>query len=445
MNQGRADGGVSKLQNFGAALVVLAIAASLAAPLLGNQSAVSLTLLLVVAAILLIGRSYGAFSPIVMVVSVSALYALAPGIGILTHAERPLIDPGLYFSLALPLCLLYFLAMLLTYEFQRKRGRWTLAVATRLPKGKRLMFVAFAGVVGSLIYLYSINSDVGLTVAKFDRGEQQLVLTTRSAVLVMLAAAGSLYGLGIWSLGWQAGKRYHWLTKLLLLAGVGIFAFTSVLVLGDRRIFLSTMAGVIAISNPGRRLVRTLLLAVPVGYFSLALYAGFRGAPLHEWAERYEQMDFAVLLDPSQGEFGGWARIAQAVLSRPFAEIADLTFAKAPLSVIPSFLAPDRPLAPSVWFVRTFDPETAARGGAWAFSLVVESFMNFWLLGPVLLGFVVGLLVARLERSTMPRLLVVFVLTFSFRSDLVSIIQQTGWTLVFVSLFYVISRGIRVR
>ena len=43
MNQGRADGGVPKLQNFGAALVVLAIAASLAAPLLGNQSAVSLT------------------------------------------------------------------------------------------------------------------------------------------------------------------------------------------------------------------------------------------------------------------------------------------------------------------------------------------------------------------------------------------------------------------
>ena len=102
-------------------------------------------------------------------------------------------------------------------------------------------------------------------------------------------------------------------------------------------------------------------------------------------------------------------------------------------------------VAPTQDAPNTKDYPGMPRGGAWAFSLVVESFMNFWLLGPVLLGFVVGLLVARLERSTMPRLLVVFVLTFSFRSDLVSIIQQTGWTLVFVSLFYVISRGIRVR
>ena len=45
----------------------------------------------------------------------------------------------------------------------------------------------------------------------------------------------------------------------------------------------------------------------------------------------------------------------------------------------------------------------------------------------------------------MQRLLMVSVLAFSFRFDMVSLIQQAGWTLVFVGMFHVISRGIRLR
>ena len=71
--------------------------------------------------------------------------------------------------------------------------------------------------------------------------------------------------------------------------------------------------------------------------------------------------------------------------------------------------------------------------------------MNFWVFGPLVLGFFISMIIAKFERSMMRRLLMVFVLAFSFRFDMVSMTQQTGWTLMFVGMFHVISRGIRLR
>lgn len=430
---------------FFAALLTLAIGSALAAPMLGVETAIWIVLALIVATAVVVATRYGAFSPISIIYSCSALYAVAPGIGVLTDVPRPLIDQDLYTARALPLALLYFIALLVMYEFQRKRRAMQLAASTRLPNGNRMLLLALGSVMASLLYLYSISRDVGLTVARFDRGTQQMALTTVSAILVMLAAAGCLYGLGIWSIARQAGRKYPWVVFVLLLSALAIFAYASVFILGDRRIFLSILAGLVAITNVGRRTGKILLLMLLPVYLTFSLYSAFRGAPIHEWGERYQIMDVPSLIDPSQGEFGGWARIGQAVLSRPFSETADLTILKAPFATIPSGLYPDRPIAPSLWYVQTFDPATARRGGAWAFSLVIESYMNFWWFGPILLGSLFSLLIARLEQHVMRCLVLVFVLAFSFRSDLVSLIQQTGWILVFISVFHATARGIRIR
>lgn len=437
--------GTSPARFYGVVLTVAALAVSLAAPILGAHASATGTLALMLAVVALTGTSYGIFSPISIIVSCSALYSLAPGLGILLDAPTQLIDRNVYFGRALPLCLLYILTLLAMYEFHRRRNPPSLATTTRLPGNKRMLFVALASLFGSILYLFSIYRDVGLAVGNFDRGEQQIALTTSSSVLVMLAAAGSLYGFGVWNLARQGGRQYALPVKVILFGGLAIFAYTSVFILGDRRVFLSTVFGVLAISRLSRRTTTIMLVSVIPAYVLFALYGGFRGSPLYEWAGIWKFMDVKVLLDPSQGEFGSWARVARDVLSRPYSDIADFTFLKAPFSVIPSFLYPDRPLAPSLWYVRTFDPLTASRGGAWAFSLVIESFMNFWVFGPIVLGFFISMIIAKFERSMMRRLLMVFVLAFSFRFDMVSMTQQTGWTLMFVGMFHVISRGIRLR
>lgn len=437
--------GIFHARFFSVALTVVALAVSLAAPIIGVASAAAGTLALMLAALVLVGTSYGVFSPVCIIASCSVLYALAPAMGILLDAPSPLIAADVYFARALPLCLLYILTLLAVYGFQHRKGVLQLAMTARLPGNKRMLFVALASLFGSLLYLYSIYRDVGLSVGNFNRGEQQIALTTKSSVLLMLAAAGSLYGFGVWNLARQGGRQYALPVKVILFGGLAIFAYTSVFILGDRRVFLSTVFGVLAISRLSRRTTTIMLVSVIPAYVLFALYGGFRGSPLYEWAGIWKFMDVKVLLDPSQGEFGSWARVARDVLSRPYSDIADFTFLKAPFSVIPSFLYPDRPLAPSLWYVRTFDPLTASRGGAWAFSLVIESFMNFWVFGPIVLGFFISMIIAKFERSMMRRLLMVFVLAFSFRFDMVSMTQQTGWTLMFVGMFHVISRGIRLR
>ena len=440
-----ATGRISKAKLYWVAPVVLAMAASLAMPIIGATAAAIASISLMVLALVMTGLSFGALSPLSIIVAISALYAVAPGIGILTESQEQLIEPQIYFGSALPLSLLYLATVLALYGLQQRPRMDATGLVALLPSRRRMVYVAICSLCGSLTYLYSISQDVGLTVAAFDRGEQQFALGTRTSVLAMLAASGSLYGLGMWTLARRYGQDYPWPTKLLLLLALCVFAYSSVYLLGDRRIFLSTVIGVLAVTKFSRQMTVVLLLLALPAYIMFAAYSGLRGVPTDQWAMRFDALEIKSVVDPSRGEFGGWARIAQDVLSKPYAEIADATVLKAPLSVVPSFLYPDRPLAPSLWYVHTYDPATAMRGGAWAFSLVVESFMNFWVFGPIVLGYFVSMAIARFEGNAMRCMLMVFVLAFSFRADLVSIIQQGGWMLLFMGSYYAVSRGVRFR
>jgi hypothetical protein len=219
-----------------------------------------------------------------------------------------------------------------------------------------------------------------------------------------------------------------------------VFIYVSVFLLGNRRLFLSAAAALLSFLVLSRRaVVGSALLFLPL-FISFSLFSAFRSAAVNEWAAVYLVIDPLAIIDPSRHEFGGWARIARDVLSQPFQSVFEPTFVQAPLSVVPSALWPERPDAPSIWYVENFDPTTASRGGAWAFSIVVESYMNFWYLGPFVLGSIVGVVIARSELFAFRRLCAVFVLTFSFRSDLVSLIQMAAWIVIFVGMFELIAR-----
>ena len=64
-------------------------------------------------------------------------------------------------------------------------------------------------------------------------------------------------------------------------------------------------------------------------------------------------------------------------------------------ALIPEKIHPDRPLTSSQWFAYFYDPQTAAQGGGFSFSIFAEGYMNFGLIGVLLVGVVEGALVRR--------------------------------------------------
>jgi oligosaccharide repeat unit polymerase len=69
------------------------------------------------------------------------------------------------------------------------------------------------------------------------------------------------------------------------------------------------------------------------------------------------------------------------------------TFVEAFEILVPLPLYPDRPLAPSQWFVNLIDPSVAAVGGGYSFALLAEGYLNFGILGAMIVSFVEGVIV----------------------------------------------------
>ena len=61
--------------------------------------------------------------------------------------------------------------------------------------------------------------------------------------------------------------------------------------------------------------------------------------------------------------------------------------------LIPLPLHPSRPLGPSQWFVNLIDPAIAAAGGGYSYALLAEGYLNFGMLGLVVVSFLEGTIV----------------------------------------------------
>ncbi len=415
--------------------IMMASGVALFYPAFGVLGASMGVMTLVVAAVCMVGIMHGAFSPICFITAASSLYLLSPAIGYVADSADPLIDPSIYFTMAVPLGLLYTAALLIAYELFKRTQPLVVPPARDLPSQGHMHLLMVLALIGSGVYFVSVYADVGKLLGDITRGDQMLGLTTRTQVLIYFAVAGPMYGFGVCIDARRRGKPYSRLTVFCFFSAFALFAYVSLVMLGDRRILLSEMIACLSILALRRKTVTTILLSTIPAFLVLSLYSIFRAVPFYQWPGVWERMDVFAAVDPSQGEFGGWGRIAQDVLSRPYDAVSKLTFLDAPLSVVPKFLLPDRPVAPSVWYVNTFDPFTASHGGAWGFSIIVESYMNFWVLGPVLLGIFFGSLTAKYEVGTLRRLVLVFVLTFAFRSDAVSLIQMAGCLVAFMAIF----------
>lgn len=418
---------------------------SIYADLFGELTAAVLTIFLLSLSAWSVSRATGLLTSIGLVYLSSSVYAGVPALSYLRADGLRLIEPTVYFGMALPLIEIYLISLVSSYRYLTKR-RISLVGGLgtkRIPTIGRMRFICLYVLALCVLFLFLVRADMGVDAHALRRGDLQLVISTQARVVAALAITGLMYTVVVYVNSTRVGAAYPSDVRITLLLAAILFFVVSVLSLGDRRLFLSGVVAALVVLQFKNSQVRWILVAAIPVFLLFLTYSSLRDAAVSNWLSILESLDFLIVLDLSRGEFGGWARIAQDILSSQFDRISRLTVLEAPLAVIPSFLYPGRPEAPSLHYVRTFDPATADAGGAWAFSIVVESYMNFWWFGPLIFGAIIGSVLAFTENRLRSQFVVVFVLIFSFRLDVVSAIQMAGWATVSI-LFVDTIRRLRI-
>jgi hypothetical protein len=171
------------------------------------------------------------------------------------------------------------------------------------------------------------------------------------------------------------------------------------------------------------------IIAAPIAILALILYGALRDYPVDDWGRILYSGEFLVTFKPSNLEFGAYGKIAEDVLGK--APVDDFpTFAKAFVSALPRVLAPLRPEGFGEWFSRTYYPEYWAIGGGYASNLAIESLLNWGVLGPAILGGLLGLFVTALTLIGGPTRIgqgvAVFSFVFVMRFDMVTLLKTTS-------------------
>lgn len=281
-----------------------------------------------------------------------------------------------------------------------------------------LAAVACLATGAAIVATYGV--DLGsITRADIYANEQSGLSAARTVTATLL-----VIGYAAWRDRAARGIGTHALVLACFAAGFVVFAASELLVLGDRRLLLSTALG-IACAHGARRVPAYLPIAGAAGAVLLLAYGFVRNRPPGEWSAIFDSLEAMNALRPSNMEFGGFLVVAEYVFSR--ASIPDdfPGYASALLQVFPRSLLPDRPEAPSEWFIRTFFPDLASLGYGYGFNAIVESVANFGAAGPALAGAVAGTLLALAGRGRLTAGLAAFLAVFLMRLDVASLMKTT--------------------
>jgi len=253
-----------------------------------------------------------------------------------------------------------------------------------------------------IAYLALFYRDIGFVIGYRTRADVASSIGTLLAVarlglvvglLIMVGKLTSMRLGAVPAMPGPAGVNGHWGTlrpSNIVLASVLVTAFliVDVLILGDRRLFLSFALASLCIVAPRRIPVSAMIvfIVLAVGFFGFQVLRGF---PLEQWGTILYRVNFLIAFSPANIEFGAFGRVADNILSSmPIAQFP--TYADAVRNLIPQVLYPGRPEPIGVWFVHTYYPEYWEIGGGYGFNLVIEALLNLGWFGPLILGALVG-------------------------------------------------------
>lgn len=383
---------------------------------------------------LVVARSWlvnGMLHPLTLTLATSSAYIAAGPVEIVA-----LPPAGVVSAQPMTVLLVYGLCFVVFARFVGEaalRAADGLRLTGRTGKGRfplAALWLAFAcclAVPAAVVGIYGVDIG-GITRADLYANEQSALSAAR-----IVTAALAVIGYASWRehvAGSPAASR----TPLACLVGAFVlFAAAELLILGDRRLLMSTALG-IACAHGARRVPTYLTLAALPMLAILIAYGFVRNRPPEEWSTIFDSLDALSAFRPSNMEFGGFMVVAEMVLSQPVIPQDFPTYPNALLQVFPRSILPDRPEAPSEWFIRTYFADLAALGYGYGFNAIIESVANFGPVGPAALGAAAGALLAVAGRGRLASGLAAFLAVFLMRLDMASLLKSTILVLVAVAV-----------
>jgi hypothetical protein len=399
------------------------------------QTACMAALLGLVAIVLM--RKCGLWDSRTLFFAVSCLYVMAGPVDVVLVREPSELDADASFA-AMRLGLLFQLASLVPMFVAGPLAPVSPA-ARRLPISWRA--AAALAAFGVILFLAAVAAGPGLDVGGMTRAEVVSAQAWHFAILRFGLYLLFLYVAICLGPGRAATQPVPPAVVAILLASLAVFLLIELLVLGDRRMFVMTVMGAAVALYPRQTRFGHLGFGLAVGAM-LLLYSLVRNQPVDNWIDIIASADLTMAVAPRNVEFGAYAMVADTLLS-DFVPDEFPTYLQALPQLVPGFVLESRPEAPSQWFARTYFPEIAAEGGAFAFNFVVEAYLNAGLAGVLAAGGVVGLalrfaVTSRYRPVLNPLAAMMFV--FLLRLDLVSVLRNLIITAVgFVCLYALFS------
>jgi hypothetical protein len=427
----------------------LAVLVCFAVQLLAREQELAHVVFSVCALILLwrvLSSSLGFWDPAPLYVAMSSLYVLSPALEVALLGNTLGFDPQ-RMSFLTDAGVAYLVAAGIAIAVLRRPQTEQPDRASDVQRfTSELETIGAACVALCAIYVVLVASRYGVSVGGIGRAELYadefvlLSLTRLALVVGLMYALALLYrGRAMRLIGVERMARW-------LFTAAAVFIFIDLLVLGDRRMGVTLFLAAAPLFLP-RRVKPIQLLGLLGVAVLLLLYSVVRNAPPSEWFTRLSSVDLLLNLSPAAAEFGIVAVIGGAV-EDPLDLPADFpTYDQAFLQLLPRAILPDRPAAPSEWFVWHYFPDYAATGGSFAFSSVVEALGNGGLVGVVLAGLVAGAvlsLIARVQFLAAPAgvCFATFILVFSMRMELAAILRNAMYVVATMSLFLVLAAAV---
>lgn len=290
----------------------------------------------------------------------------------------------------------------------------------------------FLSVISYIIYFLIFY---GFSIGAMSRGtlygNSSFFLTLLKILIPFLAITS------IWlQKNYQENKRRRGYFIILFIV---LFVLFDMLFKGDRRVSVSMLLAIGSIYYYQKNIPKKYVILGIFGPFILYFLGAIRNRPLSMWSDNIASY-LAREFSPSKTEFGPFSMIANYLLREDLFMTMPTMFTSF-LSALPGFIFSDRPLASSVWFVKTYFTDYYNSGGGLAFNIIVDAVLNFGYFAPFILALFYFLFLSigkqKGKIGILINALLIYTLTFTARFDFTSIYQTViyGWGILFL-IFY---------
>lgn len=225
--------------------------------------------------------------------------------------------------------------------------------------------------------------------------------------------------------GWYVFCVKTYKSKFLLIWFLPFIILVSVdiLILGDRRLAVLLILIYTFMLNTKTKISPFYIIFGSFFAVFLWIYSYLRNTSIDQWSNIIHDLDYSVVFSPDKSEFGAFSIIWNDYFSKYSSVQMHPTYLETFVQLIPGFIYSDRPIPPSVSFVKEFYPDIYNVGGGLAFNAILESMMNFNIFGPIVLALILVFFSKFYNKNQLGVLLgaiYIFCFSFTMRNDMIS-------------------------